>query len=196
MSPNSGSRTTMEIQFRSEIMNELDLLRLRRAGSRTELAAASHEVVAHSLVLLLLRCGPDLDFDEMMKVGIMLRSTGHRTSDRVAIDWMSEEATAVRVDATCAFLCGFWVANDQSPPVEADTLRRLIAARPSERLSPDADYSFAQAVARPIVDPHSSPEVVALSAAALKEAVARGTGDSALDRQLHNLGAVRLDTGA
>jgi hypothetical protein len=168
-------------------MRMLDLLQLRRQpDSRAALRAASPEVIDDSVRALLTQAEASdiFDYDQFLSLGVFLRGTGHVHASIAAIAWMEEKPTALRVDAACALICGLWLHDEEAPPVSRAELERLIAARPAERLSPDAEYSFALAVMRPLEDARASQDVVSIATHELREAMARGTGDASLDESL------------
>ena len=170
-------------------MATIDLEHVRRRGNADSIANASPTEIAASVVALCGRCEESgaIDFDELLSIGLMLTVAGHLHSDEIIIGWLENSPTALRLDISSALLVGAWMRYPEKEPVSPVQIARLVAARPKERLSPDAEYSYAQALARILRDPRAMPEVVRLATQELQNCLVRGTGLAMTDESLADL---------
>jgi hypothetical protein len=161
--------------------------RRRSAVSREKLRAASAVDVTHSLLVYCDQTAADFpDFDEAMKVGLLLQEAPSNCAEAL-MDWLAPEVTPVRLDLTCALLYGLWIPNPRVPPPTFEVVAKLAALRPSDRTEPDADYSYALVMGRVLENTRTSNEAAALARHELVGAVKRGTGDASLDQSLFGM---------
>lgn len=167
----------------------IDLEYVRRRGNQDSIANAHPTDVAASVVALGDRyeASGEVNFDELLNIGIMLSARGHASSDETIIGWFEQRPTATRLDISSALLFGLWHRLSGDNPVALKHVARLVAARPLTRLSPDAEYSYALALSRVLDDPGASREAVRMARDALQASVARGTGLHMTDAMLAGL---------
>lgn len=165
-------------------MTTIDLWSAYKLKDRLALRSADPTTLRHAVVAACAHCeaSKNVDFDRLMGLGIFLANAGCTGLDSALVDWFVATPTAARLDIVCAILVGLWLSP--SAPIADEVVRRLAESRPLERLTSDAEYSFAQALARVLNDPRSSPDAVHIAVAALRETQRRGTGDPELDGQL------------
>jgi hypothetical protein len=121
-----------------------------------------------------------------MKVGILVWMHPAR-GDRVAIDWLAEAPSHLRLDIVGALLCGLWLPSEKLPPVEPELVAKFARSRPAEKGFPDAEYSYALALDRVLAHPHGSLEAAGVARAEIRKVSERGTGDAVLDEQVASL---------
>src|SRR6478752_4017368 len=158
-----------------------------RSVSREKLRAARASEVQQSLLTFFDRIDTPgaQDFDDILKVGLLLQENPSG-SEGLAIDWLAANVSATRLDIVCAFLVGLWTFSPRVAPPSREEVFRLASLRPAERTNPDADYSYALAMAR-VLESGAPIETATIALQQLEVAAARGTGDSSLDQSLFSL---------
>jgi hypothetical protein len=121
-----------------------------------------------------------------MKIGILVRMHPARC-DRVAIQWLAEASSHLRLDIVSALLCGSWLEDEARLPVEPELVEEFARSRPAPPGFPDAEYSYALALDRVLAHPHASLEAASVARAEIRKVSERGTGDPILDKQLAKL---------
>lgn len=109
----------------------------------------------------------------------MLVRVNPSDSARLAVEWLAANVCTTRLDIVCAFLVGLWTPDAGLDPPSLDVVLRLASLRPAERTTPDADYSYAVALARVLESRGAQIETAVIASQQLEFAAIRGTGDRA-----------------